>query len=303
MRRFWILAVALVLAGCGGSAAKESAPAQYGGTGAAQYAPGSDLAPQSESAGGSAAPAPATASVAPPADSPRADKSSQDREARERPGLGTEWGETRASRVHDVTFVRADEDRPFAVATLHYNDRTGVEALASYHADRAPRFREIEEGNGAITVSILDGRGDPLEALKLGDRTYVIGTAGDRYTIALTNHTGHRFEAVATVDGLDVLNGKPGTLESRGYVLNPFATVTIDGFRQSHEAVAAFRFGTVSNSYAAQTGSARNVGVIGVAFFNEAGDRFDPYSQTELHTRDTASPFPAEPGRFARPPR
>ena len=103
-----------------------------------------------------------------------------------------------------------------------------------------------------------------------------------------------------TVDGLDVINGKPGTTESRGYVLLPFATLEIEGFRQSTSAVAAFRFASVSESYAAQTGSARNVGVIGIALFGERGDSF--VSQSELRLRDTASPFPADP-RFAQPPR
>ncbi|WP_394848055.1 hypothetical protein LZC95_11390 [Pendulispora brunnea] len=219
-----------------------------------------------------------------------------------RPGLGTEWGETRVSRVRDVHFSRADGNRPFAMATLNYNDRRGVDALAAHVAHRVSG-REYVTGGGAITVSIADEDGDPLEAVKLGDRTLVVGQPGDRYSIVLTNHTDHRFEAVATVDGLDVINGRPGTLDNRGYVLMPFATLTIDGFRQSSNAVAAFRFASVADSYAAKTGSARNVGVIGVAFFAEAGDAFEPYYDSrELYLRDTAIPFPAADPRYARPP-
>jgi hypothetical protein len=233
-----------------------------------------------------------------------ADRSEPSPTPRERPGLGTEFGETRSSRVHDVTFVRSEADRPFAVAALHYNDRQGVEAMAAYHANRTgARLRDISAAGGAITVSIHDENGEPLEAVHLGDRTFVMGAAGQRYIIVLTNHTGHRFESVATVDGLDVINGRPGTLDNRGYVLMPYATLEIDGFRQSHDAVAAFRFAKVADSYAAQTGSARNVGVIGVAFFTERGDRVDPSAESELHTRDTASPFPGTDPRFAQPPR
>ena len=94
-------------------------------------------------------------------------------------------------------------------------------------------------------------------------------------------------------------SGQPGHLDNRGYVLMPFATVTIDGFRQSAEAVAAFRFSRVSESYAAQTSGARNVGVIGVAFFGERGDGL--FLQDDTQLRETADPFPADP-RFARPP-
>jgi len=219
-----------------------------------------------------------------------------------RPGLGTEWGETRASYVHDVSFVRAAPwDRPFAVATMNYNDRRGVDALAA-HVSHRTIGRDLAAGGGAITVAIQDENGEALEAVKMGERTLVIGRPGDRYSIVLTNHTDHRFEAVATVDGLDVINGRPGTLDNRGYILMPFGSLTIDGFRQSHESVAAFRFASVADSYAAKTGSARNVGVIGVAFFSENGDSVDAYPRRELYLRDTAIPFPASDPRFAQPP-
>jgi hypothetical protein len=222
-------------------------------------------------------------------------------EPRERQGLGTEWGESRTSRVHDVTFVRADHDRPMALAQIFYNDRNGVDALANFHQARGPRGRDVEAADGAVSVSIRDGSGDSLETVRVGDRSYVVGQAGQRYTITLTNRTQHRFEAVATVDGLDVINGKTGTLENRGYVLMPFATLEIEGFRQSQDAVASFRFGAVADSYAAQTGSARNVGVIGIAFFSERGDSF--ISERELRLRDSANPFPGSDPRFAQPPR
>ena len=216
-------------------------------------------------------------------------------------GLGTEWGESRSSRIHDVTFVRADSSRPFAVVALHYNDRQGVEALANMHATRNPRTREVDAGNGMITVSIRDSAGDPFEALRVGERTFVIGRAGERYSIVLENRSNHRFEAVGTVDGLDVINGKAGSLDHRGYVLMPFATLEIDGFRQSTSSVAAFRFGAIGDSYAAQTGNARNVGVIGVAFFSERGDTFN--DARDLRLRDSANPFPGSDPRFAQPPK
>ena len=217
--------------------------------------------------------------------------------------------------MHDVAFARADRDRPFAMASLFYNDRKGVEAMANFHASNSPS-RELSAAGGAVTVAIHDGSGESLDAVRVGDRTYVVGKSGERYTVVLTNHTGHRFEAVGTVDGLDVINGKGGSMSNRGYILMPFATLEIDGFRQSQDAVAAFRFAKVSDSYAAQVGAARNVGVIGVAFFTERGDTFrcgppceeanapsDPWNDREIQRRETANPFPAADNRFARPPR
>jgi hypothetical protein len=116
--------------------------------------------------------------------------------------------------------------------------------------------------------------------------------------IQIENHSNNRFEAVATVDGLDVVDGKDGSLAKRGYLINPWATLQIDGFRRSQSAVAAFRFGAVKDSYAARKGNDRNVGVIGVAFFHERGTSL-PWTERELERRDSANPFPAG---FASPP-
>jgi hypothetical protein len=196
--------------------------------------------------------------------------------ARERPGLGTEWGETRDSPLRDVPFERASQGHPFATAEVRYNDEPGVEALADYATQRGARTRETSAVSGSITISVRDENGAPLEAVQVGGRWFVIGEQGMRYTIVMQNHTGHRFEAVTTVDGLD-------------------------------ETVAAFRFGRVADSYAAKTGTARNVGVIGVAFFNEAGDAWTPSSDAETQRRVTANPFPGDPRhddrRYAQPPR
>lgn len=275
----WLLGLILLATGCGGSSAKHAeAPSKQGQ--AAYPAAAADASPAGGRVSAESAAAPALPQQAPA----------------ERPGLGTEWGETRISRVHDVSFVR-DSARPFAMAMLNYNDRQGAEAMAP---GRRESLGEVEVGGGAVTLTIQDADGRPFETLQSGSRTVVVGQPGERYSIVLTNHTSHRFESVVTVDGLDVVNGKPGTLEHRGYLLQPFATLSIDGFRQSSNAVAAFRFASVADSYAAQTGSARNVGVIGAAFFGERGD--SPVSPSDLRLRETASPFPADP-RFARPPR
>jgi hypothetical protein len=308
-KKIWVfLCLVLFLAGCGGGApapktAGDSSPSAPQQQAYGQYP--REAAAEAPTGGfpGMAADSAATLPSPPPPTPQSAPRRSEEKSAREpspenRPGLGTEWGETRTSRVHDVTFVR-DSGRPFAVATLHYNDRRGVDAMANLHAQRDSR-RDVAAAGGAVSISIKDSGGNPLEAVRVGDRTMVIGQAGQRYSVVLTNHTSHRFESVVTVDGLDVINGKAGTAENRGYVLLPFATLEIEGFRQSTNAVAAFRFAAVGESYAAQMGAARNVGVIGVALFSERGDAFVP--ESELRLRDSASPFPADP-RFAQPPR
>lgn len=121
-----------------------------------------------------------------------------------------------------------------------------------------------------VSVSLESARDGVLPSIRHRGKTFVAGEHGDRYEIRVTNHSGHRLEVVVSVDGLDVVSGRPGDFTSqRGYVLPPFGSVVIDGFRTSLERVAAFRFSSVGESFAAQVGAPHNVGVIGVAVFKE----------------------------------
>lgn len=221
-------------------------------------------------------------------------------EKKDRPGLGTTWGETRTSYVSNAPFDRADYSHPFALVSLNYNDDSGIQAMARRMGNSYASFDRsgVEAAQGAVTVRLLDENGAPLPSANFGGHDYVAGADGERYVIQIENHTGNRFEAVATVDGLDVVDGKDGSLSKRGYLIDPWATLQIDGFRRSQAAVAAFRFGAVKDSYAARKGNDRNVGVIGVAFFHERGTSL-PWTERELDRRDSANPFP---GGFASPP-
>ncbi len=118
-------------------------------------------------------------------------------------------------------------------------------------------------------VQVIRAGGDTLPTYAHRDRFYVQGNAGERYIIRVTNPTPNRVEAVVTVDGLDVVDGEPGDLRKRGYVVPAYGDVRIEGFRTSHHDVATFRFSSVNDSYAGQKGKARNVGVIAVAIFEE----------------------------------
>lgn len=238
--------------------------------------------------------------VAPSALAPAASESSAGRAANidpaARPGLATTWGERVSSRVRYTDFERASAT-PFDTATIWYNDAR----LAGMQAERAAERAEwvaFGPRHDGVRVSLRDERGMALPGVVVGGRVFVLGESGQRYSVLLENRTAARFEALVTVDGLDVINGSPGSFANRGYILQPFGRVEIHGFRQSLNQVAAFRFGAVGDSYAAQRGDARNVGVIGVALFAERGYVFD-VDENEVELRDSANPFP---GGFAPPP-
>jgi hypothetical protein len=199
--------------------------------------------------------------------------------------------------VHEVPFRRAS-DTPFSTGSLFYNDHPGVDAMASYDVRMAAQLDAPVPIHGGITFSVVDEDGLPLPAMSLGGRIYVVGENGRRYSIVITNLTDRRYEAVLSVDGLDVLDGKSASVRKRGYLIAPYASLTVDGFRRSYQEVAAFRFGSVGSSYAARSGSDRNVGVIGYAFFNERGATVP--GDDEVALRRSADAFGGD--HFAAPP-
>jgi hypothetical protein len=115
------------------------------------------------------------------------------------------------------------------------------------------------------------------------------------------NRSKSRLEAVLSVDGLDIIDGKTGSMKKRGYLVYPGKTLELMGFRTSHEAVAAFKFSSVGNSYAnLRHGETRNVGVLWLAVFAEKG--VDPCFPTwrEAQRRDGARAFAEGPLYRAR---
>ncbi len=214
-----------------------------------------------------------------------------------RPGLATSWGETLTSKVSSAPFARATGGEPFALASVFYNDPQGIAAMTDSHPGARPALGRFPVGTGHVEMGVRDGGGHFLTGFKMSGKNYVTGVAGRRYTIVIKNHSPGRIEAVVSVDGLDVVDGKPGSLAKRGYLVAPFGDLEIDGFRTSTSEVAAFRFGSVKDSYANKKhGDSRNVGVIGVALFHEKGDDprlwGTPRTHEDVMKRHDANPFP-----------
>jgi hypothetical protein len=127
----------------------------------------------------------------------------------------------------------------------------------------------LTSARGPYEVEVLlDGTSAP-RFMHQGE-SYVMGQVGRRYTLRVWNRSPRRVEAVISVDGRDVIDGKPGDFRhKRGYLVPARGFVDVDGWRLSEHQAAAFRFTSVADSYAARMGSPRNVGVIGVAVFPE----------------------------------
>ena len=211
-----------------------------------------------------------------------------------KPGLGTSYGEQRFSSVRGVAFRRANQSAPAALLSLRYNDADGVRQISQWKTGGYPQ-RAVYQ-NGALSMTLRDESGSALPGAQVGGDVYAVGEAGARYVIGVENNTNQRYEVLASVDGLDVIDGQEADFTKRGYVISPYTSFVIEGWRTSDDTVAAFRFSDMDSAYAERTGKGRNIGVIGVAFFQEEGYTTNP---NELHRRDTADPFP---NRYAPPP-
>lgn len=99
---------------------------------------------------------------------------------------------------------------------------------------------------------------------------WVVGTPGHRYAVRLRNHAYGRVLAVVSIDGVNAISGQSAGWNQGGYVLEPWQSTDVLGWRKSQERVADFVFGNIEDSYAARTGRPENVGIIGVALFREA---------------------------------
>ena len=102
---------------------------------------------------------------------------------------------------------------------------------------------------------------------------WIAGVPGHRYAVRLANTTGERVLVVLSIDGVNAVTGQTAAPSQAGYVLEPWETAEIAGWRKSYDDIAQFVFTDLPDSYAARTGRPDNVGVIGVAVFRERVQR------------------------------
>lgn len=212
---------------------------------------------------------------------------------KERPGLATGWGDEKQSSISRTGFTRASS-KPAGTDVIYYNDKAGISAMGT----RLERVAAMQAAAGGLVEWGLKGRGGFLTAYKeFGQgRRLVAANAGGAYAIVVKNRSGRPLEVVASVDGLDVMDGRAASFSKRGYIVSPGRTLEIEGFRTSMERVAAFTFSSVEDSYANRRhGDTRNVGVIGIAVFPPKGPSPWASAPDDADLRNQANPFAAAP--------
>lgn len=103
--------------------------------------------------------------------------------------------------------------------------------------------------------------------------TWIAGAPGRSYSVRITNDSDRRVLVVLSIDGINAVTGETADPSQAGYVLAPWQSAEITGWRKSLDDVARFVFTDLPDSYAARTGRPRHVGVIGIAVFAERRHR------------------------------
>lgn len=111
--------------------------------------------------------------------------------------------------------------------------------------------------------------GEVLTPYRHAGLAYIAGNPGEHYALRLSNRSGGRVLAVLSVDGVNVVTGETAATDQSGYVLEPYSSVEIAGWRKNLREIAQFYFTALPDSYAARTDRPDDVGVIGVAAFRE----------------------------------
>jgi hypothetical protein len=124
---------------------------------------------------------------------------------------------------------------------------------------------------GPVHLTVLDrDAGSTLPQYRDGAQRWIAGEKGHRYSVRLRNGSAERVLVVVSVDGLNAITGEIAAPGQTGYVLKPWQTADISGWRKSSDEVAQFVFTSPKGSYASRTGRPDNIGVIGIAVFREA---------------------------------
>ena len=124
--------------------------------------------------------------------------------------------------------------------------------------------------NGIDMRVLVNGR--PTREYSHKGNSFIEARHGTNYSVKIKNDNGWRVMAVISVDGLDVITGKPAEKSNKGYIVDSYKSIEIKGYRVTDDSSAAFVFTNKDDKrvyVAQQKGDKRNSGVIGVRVFRE----------------------------------
>ncbi len=196
-------------------------------------------------------------------------------------------------RVHPVVLARRFA---FVAALAACAGAAGVARADVRPYPKVP-VRSWADGRLVDVQIQVQGQAAPLYLSPNRDlRHYVEAFAGRNYAIVLRNNTARRIGVLLTVDGLNVVNGEKTRLSPNEpmYVLDPWESATIQGWRTSLNDVRRFVFVNEKRSYASRTGQANaDMGWIRVLAFRERTPvALYGWEKTRRQEGDAPAPLP-----------
>lgn len=127
----------------------------------------------------------------------------------------------------------------------------------------------MEISNVSLSVRV---KGKPVAEYSHEGRVFVEGKEGSKYSLRIKNDIPNRVKVVPSIDGINVISGKPATGERDeiGYILSGYQSFDCDGYRLDNNSVASFKFVKSDQSYAkSEKGILGTTGVIGLRVWIE----------------------------------
>lgn len=166
---------------------------------------------------------------------------------------------------------------------------------------------------GNVDIRIVPDRGGqfttiPFENYFSGQthiiKKYLEARKGENYSIVVRNTIGERIGIVVAVDGRNIISGEKSYLKNneRMYIVGPYGSVKLEGWRTDDDTVHKFYFTDVHDSYSMRTfGDTSAMGVITVAVFREK-DRpailFDKTLREQSPAPSAGAPGKSESKRY-----
>lgn len=98
-------------------------------------------------------------------------------------------------------------------------------------------YNATRDYRAAIVVN-----GQPVTEVVHEGATFIEGRSGTVYSLLFHNYTNRKAKVVPSVDGLCVIDGKPASIKSPGFVVDPHDHIVIPGWKVDGWKAAKFQF-------------------------------------------------------------
>lgn len=118
-------------------------------------------------------------------------------------------------------------------------------------------------------LEILVG-GRPLDEYYARSKNYVEAIPGAEYEVRVRNPFPFRVAVALSVDGLNTIDARrTSAWNASKWVIEPYGTISINGWQMSSERARRFYFTSEQDSYGAKLGQTSNLGLVSAVFFRE----------------------------------